>query len=171
MQSTLKIGLLGPESTGKSTIGALLAERFGGIYIKEHARTYVQEHPQYTYADVCHIAEVNRREWEQAVGLTFFDTDLIITRVWLDEVYHHHEPWLDVNPCPMDFYLLLAPDLPWETDPTRENGNQAIREYLFNQYLSHIQATGKPYCIIRGLGEERFLAAVEAVSSYLSTAK
>lgn len=171
MHTAIKIGLLGPESTGKSTIGARLSEHFGAIYIKEYARAYVREHPRYTYSDVCHIAEVNRQEWEQATGLTFFDTELIITRVWLDQVYHRHEPWLDPNPCPMDFYLLFAPDLPWEADPTRENGDQAMREHLFHLYLSHIQATGKPYCIVRGLGEDRFLTALEAVSHFLSATK
>lgn len=167
MAHTLKIGILGPESTGKSTLGKQLSTLLGGIYIKEYARTYVREHPHYTYADVCHIAETNREEWRAAEGLSFFDTELIITRVWMDRVYQKHPEWMEPNPCPMDLYLLLMPDIEWQADPTRENGNQAVREELFDCYLNYIQATGRPYVIVRGRDEKRLTLALEAVRTFI----
>lgn len=163
MQKSLKIGILGPESTGKSTIGRRLADELHLTYISEYARTYVSRTPHYTYQDVCHIAEQNRREWLEASGPTIFDTELLLTRVWMDEVYGRHEAWIDQSlhqgECLMDHYLLLYPDIAWQADPTRENGSPERREELFHTYLSAIQATGRPYTIIRGQGEARYEAA------------
>ena len=167
MQQTLKIGIVGPESTGKSTLAVALAERLGGTCVPEFARGYVGGlHRPYTYEDVCLVAEQNRRETAEAKGLTVFDTELIITKVWLDEVYGKRPVWLTEpvpTACQMDFYLLLAPDLPAVPDPLRENLEQSARERLFQRYLHEIELTGKPFAVIRGLGDERLRAALKAV--------
>ena len=173
MQRTFKIGLVGPESTGKSTLALALAERLSGTCIPEFARDYVGGlHRPYTYEDVCLIAEQNRREALSAEGLTFFDTELIITKVWLDEVYGKRPGWLTepVPPaCQMDFYLLLVPDLPAVPDPLRENLEQSARERLFRIYLHEIELTGKPFAVISGLGEERLRSALLSVEGAMAT--
>ena len=52
-----KVGIIGPESTGKSSLGQYLAKRYGATYVPEYARDYVASlHRPYTYDDVCHIA-------------------------------------------------------------------------------------------------------------------
>ena len=171
MQRTLKIGIVGPESTGKSTLAVALAERLSGTCVPEFARAYVGDlRRPYTYEDVCLIAEQNRREALAAEEITFFDTELIITKVWLDEVYGRRPEWLTepVPPaCQMDFYLLLVPDLPAVSDPLRENLEQSARERLFRIYLHEIELTGKPFAIICGLGDERLKNAVSAVGQFV----
>ena len=167
MARTVKIGLVGPESTGKSTLGQWLAKQLGGTCIPEFARLYVGHLGRpYTYEDVCLIAEQNRKEALDGQGLCFYDTELIITKVWLDEVYHKRPEWVTEpipGACQMDGYLLLSPDLPAVPDPLRENLEQDARERLFQRYLHEIESTGKPYAVIRGLGDERLRAALSAV--------
>lgn len=183
MQKPLKIGVLGPESTGKSTLCTqlqeLLQERgYAATVVPEYARTYVEQLGRpYTYSDVCLIAERNRREAQLATpdlrqnatasmcsDVCLFDTDLIITAVWLDEVYGRRPDWLTTpipEDCRMDCYLILSPDLPWVPDPVRENGAPARRKYLFERYLQEVQRTGSPYTIISG--SNRLQQAMDAV--------
>ena len=184
MSRILKIGLVGPESTGKSTLAAALAEHYGTAWIPEYARAYVGALARpYTYQDVCHIAEQNRREANtlptapadgaplvisQRHSFLFFDTELIITKVWLDEVYGHRPEWL-TSPipenCRMDYYLLLTPDIAAVPDPLRENLSQPARERLFRIYQQEIEATGRPYTIVAGQGAERLASAISAINA------
>ena len=39
----LKIALVGPESTGKSTLTVALAEFYGAAFVPEYAREYINE--------------------------------------------------------------------------------------------------------------------------------
>ena len=184
MSRSFKVGIVGPESTGKSTLAQALAERLQGTFVPEFAREYVGGLGRaYTYEDVCLIAERNcleARQVERPLAklaksrktanaqsrITFFDTELIVTKVWLDEVYGRRPEWI-TEPipadCQMDFYLLLYPDLPAVPDPLRENLEQSARERLFRKYLHEVELTGKPYAIVRGFGEEREVAALRAL--------
>ncbi len=152
-----KVGIIGPESTGKSTLAQQLAQQYNGIYVPEFAREYVEQLGRnYTYDDVCAIA---RHQIEQLKtyadntddGVVFFDTELIITRVWFDYCYGSTPDWVleAMKQYKPDVYLLLYPDLAWVEDPVRENGGEAIRLELFHRYEQEIQALAVPYYIIR----------------------
>ena len=154
--STLKVGIIGPESTGKSTLAQSLAGQFGGIYIEEYARTYVEKlNRPYTYEDVEAIA---RHQIEELASLSanrspltanryFYDTELIVTKVWFEVKYGSCPVWLEeaIARYPMDFYILCYPDIEWKPDPVREN--PAFREELFARYLEEVKKTGVPYYI------------------------
>lgn len=151
-----RVGIIGPESCGKSTLGRYLAQRYGARYVPEYGRTYMEERlahgltpDSYTYEDVCAIARHQIEEIAQTEGdVIVFDTELIVTRVWFIHRYGHSPEWLDqaLRHYPMDVYLLCAPDVPWKADPTRENPD--IREQLFDWYEREIQALDIPYYII-----------------------
>ena len=148
-----RVGIIGPESTGKSTLAKYLAHRYNGVLIAEYAREYMESLPvdyDYTYDDVLHIAQHQIEELDTLdSNLLIFDTELIVTKVWFLHKF---------GSCPnvvleslqrnrMDVYLLCYPDMPWVADPVRENPD--IREYLFEWYEREIQALGVPYYIIR----------------------
>ena len=160
-----KVGIIGPESTGKSTLASYLAERFGGVLVSEYAREYLEERASecgrayaYTHEDVLQIAEYQVQQLREisdassgkvADEVVFFDTELIITKVWLQHKYGECPRFVEeaLRAYPMDVYLLCFPDLPWEPDPVREN--PTLREYLFDWYEREIQALDIPYYIIR----------------------
>ena len=81
----------------------------------------------------------------------FFDTELIVTKVWFDYAFGRVPEWLNENihRFPMDVYLLTYPDLPWIPDPARSNGSDTIRLELFQRYEAEIQALDIPYYIIK----------------------
>ena len=85
----LKIAILGPESTGKTILAGQLAEHFKSLWVPEYARDYVENlKGPYTYNDICIIALKQIEEEQEAeknpssAEYIFFDTELIITKVW-----------------------------------------------------------------------------------------
>lgn len=147
-----KVGIIGPESTGKSTLARELAEQFKGTYVPEYAREYVERkgRKELTYDEVCEIAREQIKSISEA-GFCFFDTELIVTKVWLEYAFGKVPEWLTeaIKTYPMDLYLLTYPDIPWVPDPARYNGSQAMREELFDRYEEEVKATGVPYYVIR----------------------
>ena len=149
-----KVGIIGPESTGKSSLAHYLAKRYKGTCVPEYARTYVEHKgtTEVTFDELCDIARHQIAELENMPdGLYFFDTELIITKVWFDYAFGRVPEWLDeaIQRYPMDVYLLTYPDLPWVPDSARSNGSDAIRKELFDRYEAEIQALDIPYYIIR----------------------
>ncbi len=154
-----KIGIIGPESSGKSTLARYLAKRYQGTLVPEYARSFIEQKgsKEVTWDELCLIA---RHQIDVLSSLTstpltsnpcFFDTDLIVTKVWFDYAFGRVPEWLNeaILRYPMDVYLLTYPDLPWIPDPARYNGSDAIRLELFQRYEAEIQALNIPYYIIR----------------------
>ena len=146
-----KVGIIGPESTGKSTLARYLARRYNGICVPEYAREYIEKlNRPYTIEDVEAIARHQIEQLQEIKdGLYFFDTELIITKVWFEHKYGSCPPWLEqaIQDYPMDVYLLTYPDIEWKPDPVRENPD--IRLELFDRYESEIQKLDIPYYIIK----------------------
>lgn len=168
----IRIAVTGPESTGKTTLAIELAERFGGLYIPEYARNYVEKlNHHYTFEDVEAIARMQVSQYHQAQDsefrFVFFDTWLIITKVWFEWVYEKVPEWLDheIQNCPIDLFLLCRPDLPWEADSVRENGGEN-RIKLYNQYKRNLQEYGFNFIEVEGIGENRVATAVESVRRF-----
>ncbi|MBR1515281.1 MAG: ATP-binding protein [Paludibacteraceae bacterium] len=146
----MRIAFIGPESCGKSTLSQMVAAHFQIPYIAEYARTYVERLTRpYVYRDVSAIAHRQIEELRDNPHAVF-DTELILTQVWMHRCYGREPWWVEKarKQYPIDYYFVCAPDLPWQADPTRENPD--CREELFRIYLSRVQKTGIPYRIIRG---------------------
>ncbi len=149
-----KVGIIGPESSGKSTLARYLAKRYSGVLIPEYAREYVEQKgtTEVTFDELCAIAKHQIEEMENlSSSLYFFDTELIVTKVWFDYAFGRVPEWLNENihRFPMDVYLLTYPDIAWIPDPARSNGSDAIRKELFDRYEAEIQSLDIPYYIIR----------------------
>lgn len=161
-----RVGIIGPESSGKSTLAEYLAKRYNGVLVKEYARTYVEEKgtTEVSWEELCEIARHQIEEIESLYSvckqsersvlcqakLIVFDTELIVTKVWFDYAFHRVPEWLleAIQRYKMDVYLLTMPDIPWIADKARSNGSDAIRQELFERYEQEIQALDIPYYII-----------------------
>ena len=156
----MRVGIIGPESTGKSTLAKYLAKRYKGVYVAEYAREYVERKGsrEVSYEELCEIArhQINLMQrlelrGERLEKLFFFDTELVLTKVWFEYAFGSVPEWLEqaIRAYPMDVYLLTYPDLPWVPDPARYNGSDSMRLELFHRYESEIQTLDIPYYIIR----------------------
>lgn len=171
----IKIAINGAESTGKSVLTEQLAAHFHTVWEPELARQYVENNNyQYTYKDVCNIVRLQieqqkKYEKQNSYPFVFFDTDLIITKVWFQYKYKQVPEKLikRLEKRFFDFYLLCKPDLPWIDDPVREHGNDRV--FFFNWYKKEIEMLNTPYAIIGGIGEERLQNAIQAIKIFETT--
>jgi NadR type nicotinamide-nucleotide adenylyltransferase len=166
-----KIAIIGPESTGKSTLSKQLAEHYKTDWCPEYARAYLTENGMdYTYKDLIKIAQ-GQLSLEDAMepyaknGLYFIDTNMYVMKVWCEYVFNNcHQFILDeINERKYDLYLLCNIDLPWSPDPLREYPDEKRREELYNIYKDILVNQPTPWVIISGTNEERLNAGIAAV--------
>ena len=155
-----RILITGPESTGKSELAIQLCRHYGGVVVQEYARNFIQQLGRpYGYKDVEHIARKQAEEYETSLhpGWVFFDTWLIITRVWFNVVYQQIPSWLDerIRMASFDLVLLCDTDIPWIADPVRENGGTR-REELLNAYKNELDRFNFNWELVSGSGRKRF---------------
>ena len=150
----------GPESSGKTTLAKLIAEKRNGIFIPEYAREYLEKHgKKYIQSDLLEIAKgqykLQQKAKEQTDRLLCFDTDLLTIKIWSEEKYGVCDEWiLDRLYANQDcFYILCKPDFPWKYDKLRENADD--RNRLFSLYQKELEALNLPYVMSSGSIEER----------------
>jgi nicotinamide riboside kinase len=171
-----KIAIIGPESTGKSALAKSLSEYFSSPWVPEYAREYVENlSVPYSYNDVCIITQkqIEQENYYSSDNVfnekfVFFDTNLIITKVWFQYCFQKIPTILteQLNKNIFDFYLLCSTDLSWEADLVREHGTD--REFFFYWYKNEIEETQKPYAIVTGEGNVRIQNAIASLNSYFS---
>lgn len=160
------ISVVGPESTGKTTLARELALHLDGVWLPEYAREYLVS-PEYGPYDLSTIAA---EQWERECSIAratprvaVLDTDLVVIKIWLQERYGQVPNCIDERLLrqPRRQYLLTAPDLEWEYDPLRESQHDRVR--LFHLYKETLSRLGFDYTIICGRGAERLARAIDAV--------
>ncbi|MBK9149453.1 MAG: ATP-binding protein [Flavobacteriales bacterium] len=165
-----KIAIVGPESSGKSTLARDLGRH--GIVVGEFARPYLTDSgPGYEEADLLTIAQAQARAEDEAqilaeqqrLPMLICDTDLLTIRIWSEEKYDRCDPWIreQSEQRQYDLWLLCTPDIPWEPDPLRENPHD--RDRLFGVYQAMLEQLRKPYIILSGDRQLRLRTAIEAM--------
>ena len=171
------VAVVGPESTGKTTLARELAAAFGVPWLPEYAREYLEARLErtgdasYNEEDLATIArEQMRRETDfvrSAPNGGVIDTDLIVILIWWNERFGAAPAWLHdaIARQPGRLYLLCAPDLPWQADPLRESEHDRGR--LFEVYRTTLTNLQLPFAIIAGQGRARFRTAHDAARAML----
>jgi NadR type nicotinamide-nucleotide adenylyltransferase len=165
-----RILILGPESTGKSTLAEKLAEHYSEPWVPEVAREYLEQLDRpYGYDDLLQIGRQQMQlEDEMAAGAKkhlFCDTDLRVIQVWSQHRFGKVDPWVleEITRRTYDLILLCAPDLPWQEDPLREHPELEMRQQFFDVYLQLTLASGFPWALISGDTAERLSTAIQEV--------
>ena len=176
--SLKKVVILGPESTGKSTLSAALAEHFQTYWCQEYAREYLLKNGnKYSLEQLTEIAKgqlaledaYTQKAIDEEKSLLFIDTDMQVMKVWSEYVFGTCDPFILEAHAERsyDLYLLCAPDLPWIADELREYPDEGPRKELFAIYSSHLAMQSTPWVVIRGIQEERTRMAIHAVEHHL----
>jgi len=172
MQKPKRIAIVGPESTGKSTLAAALAAYFQEPWVPEVAREYLEKLDRpYAYEDLHQIGRQQMQLEDKLAGeaksYLFCDTDLRVIRVWSQHRYGKVDPWVleEIARRTYDLILLCATDLPWKADPLREHPDLEMRQQFFEIYQQLSQASGFPWVLISGDTAQRLSTAIQAVGS------
>ena len=145
----IRIAVVGPECTGKTTLCRDLAAHYVTTWAPEYLREWVDEHPGSDplvgYADTVEIATRHAaREDERAAAasrVVFFDTDALMSQIysaWYFGRVHADLAALAKARRP-DHTLLLAPDVPWIADGQRDlpEGREAMFQLLEDALADH----------------------------------
>lgn len=167
-QGVIRIALIGPESTAKSTLAESLAKHYNTVWIQEYSREYLASiDRKYTLDDIVIIAKEQLKREKEASKIAskfiFVDTELILSKVWCEDVFKTCPDWISENliPYKYDIYLLTSPDIPWEEDVVRENPHR--REFFFDWYERELKLINANYAVITGQGQERLQNCIEAI--------
>jgi nicotinamide riboside kinase len=157
----IKIAVVGPESTGKSTMSAYLADHYNTAWVPEYAW---QDEINMFYGQLALEEELSPK----ANKILICDTTFITVKIWSDEIFGKSpQEVLDELPKhPYDLYLLLNIDLPWEDDPLRDFPHK--REHFMEVWKKELGELNAHYALISGAGPERYEAAVNAVNKFLN---
>ncbi len=182
MSAQKRLTLIGPESTGKTTLAERLARRFETEHVPEYGRTYDAKHMQTRFkqgkgwreSDLIAIAETHaamRAALSALAGpMLIEDTDALMTAVWAEHLLGAPVARLEVmaRQTLADHYLLLTPETPWTDDGVRYAGRDDVRKWFFDAAKARLDAFGAAYTIISGSDwESRERKAVEVAEAML----
>jgi len=186
MKPIQKIVVLGPESTGKSTLCSALAAHYQTIWTPEYARAFLSKNgTKYTYDDLLTIAKGQIQKEEEALASLnkntvdqptpkisnklILDTDMYVMKVWCEYVFNncHHYILEQINQRSYDLYLLCDIDLPWTADEMREYPDAGPRIELFTIYRELLINQNTPWGIVSGTGKERTENAIQLIDQHL----
>lgn len=167
-----QIVVIGPESTGKSTLCEQLAEHYKTCWCPEFAREYLKETGgRYSFADLLNIAhgqlELENNMLLQAKNFYFIDTDMYVMKVWCEVVFENCHTWIlkQIAKRQYDLYLLCDVDLPWVKDELREYPDLEIRKKLFKTYKDLLINQKTKWAEISGTDTQRLQMAVSIIDT------
>ncbi len=164
----IKIGITGPESSGKTTLARWLSRAFETVWVPEYAREYLDtlQRP-YVYSDLVEIAKgqmaLEKKYAKEAKTFLFTDTDLLVIKIWSEYKYGMADKYIldNLKYNIPQHYFLCAPDIPWEPDPLRESRYE--RFVLFKIYEKELIKLKIPFTIIEGSREDRLSKCMEVL--------
>jgi NadR type nicotinamide-nucleotide adenylyltransferase len=166
----IKIALIGPESSGKTTLCKTLAQHFNGYWTSEYARDYLTNTSGiYDISDLDIMAQDQFDLWEQVPNheICFYDTEMINYKVWSINKYNICSKLILslVDSQQFDLYLLCMPDLPYEIDSLREFPSYEKRYCLFEKYEEELRKYNFNYKIVNGSNISRSEKAISIIQS------
>jgi HTH-type transcriptional repressor of NAD biosynthesis genes len=180
-----RIALVGPESSGKSTLTTRLAAHFGSGYAPEYARGYLETVPAhwiggegengFNEAALITILRGQRASVEAVArqsetGIVFSDTEAIVTACW-SQVLLGYVPEIAesfIAQQEYDLYLVQTASEFWVNDSSqRVQPDYESRKAFEAACTSRLEQQGFPYVCLRGTWEEREGQAIEAVENTL----
>ena len=162
-----KIAIVGPESSGKTTLANSLSKLLKETFVHEYARKYVSQNKNYKISSLETIAKKQLQSIEkQKTKVKKFlisDTSIIDILIWSEFKYKQcskkirqmtkHEVF--------DCYLLCKPDFPWVKDPLRENPTGRFK--IFDLFKYNLDQKKANYKIIEGHHSNRLLTSLKFI--------
>lgn len=168
----IKIAIVGPESTGKSTLCKDLALHYNTVWVPEYAREYFTKNKNinnYSLKELESIyiqqIENEKKALSEAKHFLFCDTTLITGKIWALEDFKEVPSFISENieKIGYDLYLVTNNDVEWLPDELRKCGHN--RDYLLERNLEELKLLGADHVIIEGANERRLKNAIKYIDT------
>ena len=176
MVNCVRVAILGAESSGKSTLAAALAERYGTVWVPEYLREFVEMQGRVPVAaDQYGIARTQvEREAAAAAqvrNFLFCDTTPLMTVVYSRHYFDGADAQLAAlaDATQYDLTLVTAPDSPWVADGLQRE-SEAVRQLIYRLLLEELDARGIVYHVLHDSLEARLEQAAPLLQQALAAA-
>jgi nicotinamide riboside kinase len=166
----IRLAVTGPESSGKTTLAQAISLFYGGMYVPEYAREFLDGLGRaYLQSDLPKIAQMqfDLNKADDTIPFLVCDTEMTVMRIWHSYNYHSNNELIDdlFQMQTFDHLFLCTPDMPWEPDPLREHPNERLR--LFDLYVQELHHQEIPFTIVNGTMEKRMEQVKQVVRSLI----
>jgi HTH-type transcriptional regulator, transcriptional repressor of NAD biosynthesis genes len=174
-----RICLVGAESTGKTTLAQMLAERYQTVWVPEYGREYSErklaEDDEYNWRseEFTLIAKTQCEREDEAARrankVLICDTDAFATSVWHRRYMGECSPEVEAIAAGHrrpDIYLLTDINTPFVQDGTRDG--ESIREWMHEAFISELSVQERLFHLLSGPLRERFRKAVEHIDEVIA---
>lgn len=168
--SPKRIAIVGPESSGKTTLSKELTNHYSATCVEEYARQYLAHKKEgYIQSELDFMLQQQLQNeitaMQKDAPYLFCDTNALSFYIWSMVKYGSVSNYILAKTQKMnyDLYLLCRPDLPYKYDPLRENPSQKDRQVIFDLHLKLLKKVKRPFYIVENVGDER----IEKVISFL----
>jgi len=171
-----KIVLVGPESSGKTTMAKLISKKLNTTYIKEYGADYIDQkglnqntknNDKFSIIDINHIASgqihLENEALKQNNKTIIYDTDLITTQIWSEIYFNKCPKWIvdESYRRTYDLYLLMDIDFEWQDEGIREFPEK--RQWHFNRIKKELDKRNLNYKLISGTIEDRLKKCLKEI--------
>ena len=164
-----RVGILGGESTGKSTLAAALARELGTTHVTEYGRElWDLRGGQLAFEDLLAIAREQIRREEEALldpathRFLFCDTTPLTTLFYSHEMFHRAAPELEALARRFYHHLILcADDFPFDQDGTRRDA--AFRTHGQSWYTETL--ANSSYGLVHGCLPDRIAKSLGIIAN------
>lgn len=170
----VKIAIVGPESSGKSTLSQDLAKHYQTNWVPEYSRFYCENLNQNaTLQDELNMF-YGQLALEKAIesiaksNMMICDTTFLTVKIWCDELFKQ-TPQLVLEKLKSHtyhFYVLLKNDLPWQDDPLRNFKGKG--DYFMDIWRKELNSLNACYEEVGGF-EDRTPNAIKAIDKFLNS--
>ena len=176
-----RIIIVGPDSSGKTTLAQRLAQKHNTAWVPEYGRMYwdgkvsdlINQARLWYTSEFTHIAKMQAYAAyelsKDANKIIIEDTDTVSTELWHQRYLGYMEPSLryaGMNRSNPYIYVLCAPDFPFVQDGTREN--EKARDKMYTEFRKILSRRNLPYTIVTGSIEERVTKVSDLIKVMLS---
>ncbi len=149
-----RVVLIGPESSGKSTLAHALGEALDTVVAPEYGRLWCD---QFGTPDAEGLRRIARGHAAAVTAATpganrvlIVDTDAAMTQVWADMLGHARDPVVESFWTAPDMYIVCDVDGPWVDDGQRWFPAPEQRQRFLSLCIAEAEARGVPWTIATG---------------------
>jgi HTH-type transcriptional repressor of NAD biosynthesis genes len=166
-----RVVLIGPESSGKSTLAAELGRKLNTVVAPEYGRVWCDVFGTPDAAGLRAIARGHsagvHAARRQANKVLIEDTDAAMTQVWADMLGHDRDPEVESHWTAPDLYVVCDVDGPWVDDGQRWFPDPEDRRRFLQLCIDEAKARRVPWTIATGDVETRIDTVLLAMMRHL----